>query len=211
MKKSKTIYHIILDKSGSMQDCIDNTISGFNEQVQHIRKMAATYEEEEITIGLTTFSDQSKLIFFDAQPNNAPQLTKQTYQPDGMTALLDAIGHTSLRIEEYMKSEASVPTTAVIVILTDGHENSSQSFNLASIRSLIRRLEATGNWTFSFIGATLDAAEVAESMSIKRQNSYAFDKSEMKSAVWDKLSVGMDRYFNKKNSGSSDLNLFDEK
>ena len=32
--KQKTFYHIILDQSGSMQDCIDTTISGYNEQVQ---------------------------------------------------------------------------------------------------------------------------------------------------------------------------------
>jgi hypothetical protein len=211
MKQSKTIYHIILDKSGSMQDCIDNTISGFNEQIQHIRKMATTYEDQEITLGLTTFSDRSELLFFDAPSDKATLLSKNNYRPDGMTALLDAIGHTSLRIEEYMKSNRNLPTTAVVVILTDGHENSSTSFNLAEIRTLISRLEATGNWTFSFIGATLDAAEVAESMAIKRQNSFAFDKSEMKSAVWNKLSDSMDLYFNKKQRGSKDLNLFDEK
>ena len=29
MKKRKTIYHLIVDKSGSMSDCIDSTINGF--------------------------------------------------------------------------------------------------------------------------------------------------------------------------------------
>ena len=32
MKTQKTIYHILVDKSGSMSDCIDQTINGFNEQ-----------------------------------------------------------------------------------------------------------------------------------------------------------------------------------
>ena len=35
--KQKTCYHIILDQSGSMQDCIQPAISGFNEQLQVIR------------------------------------------------------------------------------------------------------------------------------------------------------------------------------
>ena len=33
MKTQKTIYHILVDKSGSMSDCIDQTINGFNEQI----------------------------------------------------------------------------------------------------------------------------------------------------------------------------------
>ena len=37
MKKRKTIYHLIVDKSGSMSDCIDSTINGFNEQVNRIK------------------------------------------------------------------------------------------------------------------------------------------------------------------------------
>ena len=28
MKTQKTIYHILVDKSGSMSDCIDQTING---------------------------------------------------------------------------------------------------------------------------------------------------------------------------------------
>ena len=37
MKIRKTIYHLIVDKSGSMSDCIENTINGFNEQVNRIK------------------------------------------------------------------------------------------------------------------------------------------------------------------------------
>jgi hypothetical protein len=72
-------------------------------------------------------------------------------------------------------------------------------------------LESTGRWTFSFIGATLDAVEVAEQMAFKSNNSYSFDKSEMESAVWNKLSDSMHHYFNKKNNGRTDLSvLFDK-
>jgi hypothetical protein len=33
MKNKKTYYLLILDKSGSMQSCVNETIGGFNEQL----------------------------------------------------------------------------------------------------------------------------------------------------------------------------------
>lgn len=82
-------------------------------------------------------------------------------------------------------------------------------FTLEKVRSLIRELEATGKWTFSFIGATLDATEVARQMAFKSQNSYAFNKASMKGEVWDKLSGSMNNYFQKKKAGKDLSDLFD--
>lgn len=100
-------------------------------------------------------------------------------------------------------------TTAVIVILTDGHENASQLFKLADIRKLIERLEATGNWTFSFIGATLDAVDVAVQMSIKSHNSFSFEKSGMQNEVWDKLSHSLHGYMDRKSTGNTGGKFFE--
>ena len=109
-----------------------------------------------------------------------------------------------------MNQDQIIPTTVVIVILTDGYENASKSFNLASVRKMISRLEETGTWTFSFIGATLDAVDVAESMSIKKQNSFSFEKGEMNNSVWSKLDKSMNHYFEKKKTNRSLDNLFEE-
>jgi len=210
--KKKTIYHLIVDKSGSMSDCIDNTINGFNEQVKRVTQLEKEFPEQDITIGLTTFNTEVGHHFFQGNPIEVQKLSRQTYQPNGGTALLDAIGITVGRIEnETDIRNTENGTTAVIVILTDGYENSSILYKLGDIRNLIGRLEATGNWTFSFIGATLDAVDVAEQMSIKRQNSYSFDKNQMKNEVWDKLSDSMHGYFDKKKSGKDLGNLFEEK
>jgi len=68
---------------------------------------------------------------------------------------------------------------------------------------MIGRLEETGKWTFSFIGATLDAVEVATQMDIKVQNSFSFTKEGMKDEVWDKLSRGIRTYANKRQNGEN--------
>ena len=211
MKSRKTIYHLIVDKSGSMYDCIENTINGFNVQVKNIKANELEFKDEEITIGLTTFNDHVKHHFFQANPKEVIPLNTRNYVPNGSTALLDAIGKTAEQIEsEIIISNQIIPTTVVIVILTDGYENASKSFNLASVRKMISRLEETGTWTFSFIGATLDAVDVAKELSIKTHNSFSFDKSEMSSKVWDKLNTSMSSYFDKKSKGLNTDKLFED-
>ena len=75
----------------------------------------------------------------------------------------------------------------------------------------ISRLEATGKWTFSFLGATLDAVDIAEGMNIKRHNSVVFSKAGMTSEVWGNLSDSMDSYMNKKRRGGDLNDLFNKK
>ncbi len=207
MKTRKTIYHLIVDKSGSMHDCVENTINGFNEQVNNIKRRASEFEQEEITMGLTLFNDHVEHQYFELSPKSVALLNHRSYQPDGSTALLDAVGDTVNFIEKNVL-EGLLPTTVIVVILTDGYENASKSYNLVNIRNMISRLEETGNWTFSFIGATLDAVEVAKNMAIKSENSFAFDKKNMKSAVWDKLDHSVHNYLEKKKRGWGLSNFF---
>ena len=209
MKTRKTIYHLIVDKSGSMCDCIESTINGFNEQVNKIKSNAHEFQEEEITMGLTLFNDYADHHYFLANPSTVQLLNANTYRPNGNTALMDAVGETVNSIENQLR-ESHIPATVVVVILTDGYENASKKYNLEKIRNMISKLEETGNWTFSFIGATLDAVDVAASMSIKSQNSFSFEKKEMKNAVWDKLDKSVSSYFTKKRSNRNLNNFFED-
>ncbi len=190
-----------------MSDCIESTINGFNEQVNKIKSNALEFEQEEITMGLTLFNDYVDHHYFSANPDTVQLLNNNTYRPNGGTALLDAVGETVIAIERQI-NESHIPATVVVVILTDGYENASKSFNLVKIRNMISRLEETGKWTFSYVGATLDAVEMAERMSIKSQNSFAFEKKNMKSAVWDKLGFSMNRYFYNKSENKDTDNFF---
>lgn len=211
MKKRKTIYHLIVDKSGSMNDCIEQTINGFNEQVNRIKQLEEEFQDEEMTIGLTTFNSNVTHNFFGVKPSNTLPLTTEDYKPNGSTALLDAIGLTIQQIESAIKLiPDTVKTSVVVVILTDGYENASRIFDLNAIQQKISKLQEEGNWTFSFIGATLDAVDIAVKMSINKNNSYVFEKQKMNSEVWDKLSDSMTGYFNKKKAGKNFNNLFED-
>lgn len=113
------------------------------------------------------------------------ELDKNSYIPNGGTALLDAIGESVMNLkarkgDEFDRNEA----TAVVVILTDGQENSAWVFKLDAIRNMICELEAGSNWMFSFSRATVVAIEVASSMNIRRQNSAQFNKSDIQGSIF---------------------------
>lgn len=197
--KPHTLYHIILDRSGSMSDCLEPTISGFKEQIQTVQSLSQKYPDQEITIGLTMFSHEIHHLYFNREPEKAEALTQKTYVPSGTTALYDAIFKTCRRIEAGInENNRQEDTTVVVVILTDGYENASQTAQLSDVKGMIQRLEATGRWTFNFLGATLDAVEVAETMNINRKNSMAFSKKDLKGKAFARMSSYMEDYVNEK-------------
>ena len=209
MKKQKTIYHLVVDKSGSMSDCIPGTIEGFNEQIASIRLLGEEFPEQEMVVGLTTFNGRVEHKFVCAPPSDAYLMNRENYVPSGSTALLDAVGKSITLIDEQKAAaEMEMPTTVVMIILTDGYENCSKSFSHQEVQQLIERRQETGSWTFSYLGATLDAVDVAERLSIKRNNSISFDKRDIKREVWDKVSSSMRLYNYKKLNGEDLSDLF---
>ena len=209
MKTQRTIYHIVVDKSGSMGDCIPMTIEGYNEQVARIRELSAAFPEQDMQIGLTTFNGQVEHKFVCQPATEAYLMNSSNYVPSGNTALLDAIGKSIALIDEKKAaSDHQLPTTVVMVILTDGYENASRHYQLKEVKEMIESRQESGSWTFSYLGATLDAVDIAEQMSIKRNNSVAFEKEGMKEAVWNKLSHSMHEYYIKKQKGQDLSDLF---
>lgn len=209
MKTQRTVYHLIVDRSGSMSDCISATLEGFNEQIARIRSMEAEFPEQEILAGLSLFNEGLNHLHMAIPCRNIPVLDRQNYYPQGGTSLLDAIGQTAKMLSEIENRLSCLPTTYVVIVLTDGYENSSRFFTLEQVRTLIREFESTGKWTFSLIGATPDAVDVATDLSIKVENSFSFEKAQMKGEVWDKLSGSMHVYLRKKQSGGDISKLYD--
>jgi Mg-chelatase subunit ChlD len=140
----------ILDRSGSMQMCRDDTIGGFNSLVNDQKSLGGT-------MTLVQF-DHEYLVSYESTPvNDVLPLNNETFQPRGSTALLDAIGKT-------LKLYADKPV-ATVVILTDGQENASTEYTKAHIKDLIDQKTKDG-WTFMYIGANQDAFAEAGSMGI---------------------------------------------
>ena len=220
VKNKKTYYQIILDKSSSMSDCIESTVNGFNEQMQMIKRLDDKFSEQEILVSLTTFNQD---VNFDVECLKPSELKKMTsehknstwfkkhkdyvvYSPQGMTALYDAIGKSVQKIHNVAKEEIEQDkATVVVVIITDGHENSSTEFKYEQIQSMIKELEKSEKWTFSYLSNTPDAVDYAKRMNIKSENAIRYNKSEMMD-VHSGLSSSLESYIERKLRGIEERN-----
>ncbi len=188
MKKSKTFYHIILDQSGSMSDCVNQTLKGLADQRKEILAIANEFPGQEIRVGLTVFDHNIELKYSNLSVTELSRMNSFHYKPNGQTALLDAIGMSVAATQRLMVNEGD---SAVIIILTDGYENASKEYSHKQIKELIQAKEETGRWSFTYLGATLDAVEIAKSMNIKAENSFAFEKKNMDKDAFARSSMAL--------------------
>ncbi|GAC1332411.1 MAG: VWA domain-containing protein [Chloroflexota bacterium] len=158
---------IVLDRSGSMEECRDATISGFNEYVVSLRQAAAE-DGARIRVTLTTFNDQVEATHVRAPLDHLHRLTHATYVPNGCTAMLDAVGLTIDRLERTVKDTAHKIFT--VCIISDGYENASRRYTYPDIAQRIRRLTEAGNWTFTYLGSSQDLSQVSKQLAIAPGN-----------------------------------------
>lgn len=151
----------------------EDTIEGFNEFIDDQQE-----EEGEATVSLYEFNDDVE-NFYQMRPiGKAPKLDNDTYTPGGSTALHDAIAtaidETSGIIEGMAEGEH--PDNVIMVVLTDGKENASETPE-AAVRERVTNRREHHCWEFLFIGANQDAALTAESMGMDADRSLDMDYS----------------------------------
>ena len=209
MKNKKTLYHFVLDKSGSMENCRETTVNGFNSQLETIKDLQKEFPEQEFEVSLTIFDEQIDHVQSHVGISNFEYLRLSRYMPRGRTALLDAIGMSINQIR--MTNETKIlnnEMSIVMVILTDGMENASREFTYHQIASSIKALEETEKWTFTFLGADIDAIHTSKMLNIRTENVVSFDKSDMKNMM-NEVSEGMRHYSHSKSEGKTKKDFLD--
>jgi Mg-chelatase subunit ChlD len=170
----KTHITFVLDSSGSMEKIAADTKGGYNSLLREQR------EEEEGTATVTLYDFNSIVEqVYEARPiADAPEVTDETYTPGGKTALHDAlttaIKQTGKRISTL--PEADKPDHVMVVTLTDGKENASETPQ-ETVRELVELKQEEADWEFLFIGANQDAALTAEQMGMDKDRSLDMDHS----------------------------------
>ena len=175
----------ILDRSGSMAGLESDTIGGFNSMIKKQQK-----ELEGNALVSTILFDYESIVLHDRVPiAEVKPLTEKDYEVRGTTALLDAIGDAVKHIKNVHKyaREEDRPEKTLFVITTDGMENASEHFSYRDIKELVGKQKELG-WEFIFLGANIDAIEVAGHLGIdaRRAVNYHADSrgtSELFSAV----------------------------
>jgi len=151
----KTHIICIVDKSGSMSGLQNDVIGSFNRFIDEQRELSTEANKAKVTLNL--FNESSNFIYLKSDITEVVGLDKGTYVPRGGTALYDAIGHTINKLINKKR--------AIVLIHTDGEENSSKVYNKELIKQLVKQKTEEG-WKFIFFGANIDASSVGNALNI---------------------------------------------
>ena len=180
MRENLTEIVFILDRSGSMSGLESDTIGGFNSMIAKQQK-----EEGEAIVSTVLFDDETDVIHDRLAIGEVKKLTEEDYYVRGCTALLDAIGgaiHHIGNVHKYAREEDR-PAKTLFVITTDGLENASRHYSFKDVKRLIKRQQEKYNWEFLFLGANIDAIEVAGNMGISRDRAANYNCDEVGTAL----------------------------
>ena len=163
MNTNKTELVFILDRSGSMGGLESDTIGGFNSMLQQQQS-----EPGECRITTILFDNAYEVLHDRIDIQAVSQITDREYFVRGTTALLDAVGRTINKIGGVQKNTAGEYRAGrvLFVITTDGLENASREFTYDGVKSMIEHQKSKYNWEFIFLGANIDAVEVADRFGI---------------------------------------------
>lgn len=158
MKKGLTEIVFILDRSGSMSGLETDTIGGYNSMLEKQKT-----EQGEALVSTVLFDSEIEVLHDRMSIDSIEPITGKEYYVRGTTALLDAVGgaiHHIGNVHKYARSE-DVPEKTLFIITTDGMENSSYKYSYKRVKQMVERQKEKYGWEFIFLGANIDAAEVA--------------------------------------------------
>jgi hypothetical protein len=139
--------YILLDRSGSMASMWKQAIDGINSYVRNI---------ENTQIMIAAFDTVDYTVVRNCTKENWDPLSYNEITPRGGTPLLDASGRIMWSMHD------SKAKRAILVVVTDGHENSSTKFKASEIKDMTKKLTTDLNYDIVFLGANFDGiGEVA--------------------------------------------------
>ena len=160
----------ILDRSGSMEGLESDTIGGFNGMLAQHRS-----EGGDVLVSTVLFDHENEVIHDRVRIADVPALTSKEYYTRGCTALLDAMGgaiHHIKNVHKYARPEDR-PARTMFIVTTDGMENASTRYTADQVRAMVKQQEEAG-WAFVFLGANIDAVQVAGGLGIRAENAAEF-------------------------------------
>lgn len=171
--------YILLDRTGSMEPIWSEALSSVNAYADGLASLDGG-PRVDADITLAVFDAQDGLQFdvlrsgVDAERWN--DVTTNEVSPRGMTPLYDAIG----RIVSL--AEKDRPEKAIIVIMTDGEENSSTEMNNAAAKAALDRARAKG-WEVVFLGAEFSNFEDAVGVGQTTSRNMAVSKDQLSDSM----------------------------
>ena len=162
MKPNFVKVVFVIDESGSMYMSSKETINGINEFLQDQNKNS----EGECEVSFYKFNSKINKVFEHISSKDVAYLTEEDYIPGGATALYDALGVAIDDTGVYLSNlnEEDRPSKVIVVVITDGEENSSKEYTLDIVKDMIKGQEEKYNWYFAYLG--IDIIDMKDAISL---------------------------------------------
>ncbi|MEO1475088.1 MAG: vWA domain-containing protein [Pseudomonadota bacterium] len=173
--------YILLDRTGSMSGIWDEALGSVNAYAHSVGEKEKDEADIETVVNLAVFDSQNGLEFDVLRRKvNAKawrEVTNDEARPRGMTPLFDAIG----RLVSMAESDG--PEKAVLVIMTDGHENASREMTSVGAKVALDRARSRG-WEVVFLGAEFANFSDAQSVGVGHERSMAFSHGRSRTVMY---------------------------
>lgn len=162
MKSNLLHICFVLDESGSMYSSVNDVVSGFHKMIEEQKQV----KDGECIVSVYRFANTVKSDFI-GKP--VQEIETIEYNPNGCTAMNDGIGTAIDEIGLWLNDmdESERPSKNLIVIMTDGEENSSKEYTLKDVQDRIKHQEEKYNWSFVYMGTDLNSLEDANTLGIR--------------------------------------------
>lgn len=211
VKKSKSVTYVcfVMDHSGSMGTCATMARESFNEQLKILQENPD--KEMQTLVSIIEFD-------FTVKPINKNKLVDEikpmnNYWIGGTTAYYDAIAIGISTIRSLMDRDPREDKAALMLIQSDGEENASQDFagtdGQKRLKELIKELEETGKWSFTFLAEGIDKEHVVSDLHAMVGNvmSYGKDARGYKMSL-NSTKRGLGKYFASRKLGETQTMSF---
>jgi ADP-heptose:LPS heptosyltransferase len=131
---------------------------------------------------LETLAEDKSITYFDALKHDA-------IQPSGMTPLFDAAANV---MDRALENNAK---RTVVVIMTDGEENSSREYTQAKIKDKVKALTEK-KWEVLFLGANFDVSNytAASGLAQTKMRNVDFNNTIQRTAMYADLTKSTTAY-----------------
>jgi len=187
----------VLDRSGSMANMVDDVKGGFKSFIETQKEV-----EGVVLVSLYQFDNEFETVYEGLKLDKVPELK---LIPRGGTALLDAVGKTIGIVKErqLLMTEETQPKHTVIIVMTDGYENSSKENTFATVSESI---EAQKDWEFVYLAAGLEDIKQGTSMGFRAKSSTTYTVDNTK-GTYTNLSTSIN---NLRSGTASNVTIKDE-
>ena len=164
-----TAIAVLMDRSGSMQLIKSDAEGAINAFVDEQKKL-----DGKCTVRLAQFDTVYEDVY---KSTEISKVAKYNLQPRGGTALTDGIAKLVHDFGDELAAlpEDDRPGQVIVVIVTDGQENSSHEYTADAVKALITEQQEKYNWEFLFLAAGQDAIQTGAGYGIARGSSLTFD------------------------------------